>query len=763
MAARGPVTRPPTSRSYASIVRANVLTIFNAILGFFGVVTLAFADWRDALFLGILAANTAIGIFQEVRAKRALDRLSALVAPTATAVRDGVALAVPVEQVVQDDLLLVGPGDQVVADGELRWSDGLRLDESILTGESTAVSRAAGDAIRSGSFAVDGVGAFLVTAVGDDSYAARLADVARSFRHPRSPLELALDRLLLGLVLVMLPVAGALAISLWLRSVPTGEAAQTAVAGIVNLVPEGLILLTSLTFAVSAVRMARRGALAQQLNAVESLASVDTMCIDKTGTLTQARLQLVAAYPAAGVEREALGDLLGRYAAASPVRNATLAAIGEAYPREPRASQGSIPFSSRWRFSAQGVDGSWLILGAPEALGLEDLEMLAGEALRGRRALAFARSEGAPSEHAGMPTLPSGLEPLGLVVLSEQLRAEAREAVSCLREEGVHLVVLSGDSPATAGSIARDAGIGDGRGADGRSLPADPEALVDLVLAQPVVGRVLPDEKRRVVRALREQGRYVAMLGDGVNDVPALKEARLAIAQASGSQMARSVADIVLVSGDFASIPPMVSEGQKLLRNLQRVAKLFVSKVVFAGFVVLTVGLAPLDYPFLPRHLTLVTTLTIGIPGFFLALAPSAGRWSTEGFLREVVRFSLFSGTVIGAAVVGPYLVGREALDLPLPEARAIATTILLVLGLYLILSLEGSGRRRSAAVTALCAGMAALYVIALSVPVAQEFFELHWPGPAGLGLVAAGAVPALGVLALGGVRPGRVGRWITA
>jgi magnesium-transporting ATPase (P-type) len=281
-----------------------------------------------------------------------------------------------------------------------------------------------------------------------------------------------------------------------------------------------------------------------------------------------------------------------------------------------------------------------------------------------------------------------------------------------------------------------------------------PAAFGEATRTANVFARITPETKRRIVSALATQGEYVAMVGDGVNDVPALKAARLAIAQASGSQMARSVADVVLVSGDFASVPPMVAEGQKILRNLQRVAKLFVSKAVFAGFVVLTVGLAPVEYPFLPRHLTLVTTLTIGVPGFFLALAPSSGPWRPEAFLRDVVRFSLRAGLAIGSAVVGSYLLARKVLELPLLEARTVASTVMLVLGMYLILALEGVGLRRTAAVTILCAGLATLYVVVLSIPFTRDFFELDLPGPDGLLVIAGGAGFGLALLWMLGIRP---------
>ncbi len=746
LAERGRPPRQRTSRSYASIVRANVFTVFNLILAVAGAATLAFGQWQDALFLGVLVANAGIGSVQETRAKRALDRLSALVAPQATVVRDGVARALRLEKLVVGDLVRIGPGDQVVADGTLEAAETLRLDESILTGESDPVARRPGDEIRSGSFAVEGVGAYTVTAVGAESYAARLTGEARSFRHPRSPLERALNRLLVVLVAVMVPLGVALGYALWHRHAPLHTAVPTSVAAVVTLVPEGLILLASLTYAVAALRMARRGALVQQLNAIESLASVDVVCLDKTGTLTEQALRVTElAGPAS------LADELGRYAASSSVRNATIDAIAAAYPAEPAPVGEQIPFSSQRRFSAQRIGGVGYVLGAPEHFDLDSLAAHADRAATdGRRVLAFGIVDDLDRERPRAH---------GLVLLAEQLRPEARSTVEWFRSQGVELKVLSGDRLETAASIARDAGV-DGPAMDASTLPADPIELRRVALAHSVFGRISPEDKRRVVETLRGAGRYVAMVGDGVNDVPALKAAQLAIAQGTGTQMARTVADVVLVRGEFAAVPAMVAEGRKILRNVQRVAKLFVTKSAFAAFLVLSIGLTPTAYPLLPRQLTLAASLTIGIPGFFLALAPSSGRFSSRGFLRELARFALPAGTAAGLGVLSSYVFALNVLGLRLVEARTVAVTVLVLVGLYLILALEVTGRVRGAAVSTLCLVLLGGYVLALVVPFARQFFALALPGPSVVGSALAGAVLAIAWLAVLDDRfiPGRAG-----
>ena len=734
LAARGEVEPPTTSRSWRSILRANLLTVFNVVLVVFGLITLIFADWRDALFLGILIINAGIGIVQEARAKRSLDRLAALVAPKATVVRDGRPREVAVADVVPGDLVTLGAGDQVVADGPLVRSEALGLDESILTGESEPVTRAPGEAVRAGSFAVEGSGAYVAEAVGHDTYAERLTGEAREFRHPRSPLERALDRLILILTAAMVPLGGLLLWSLIEQDQPFRESVETAVAAVITIVPEGLVLLTGITYAVATLRMTRRGALSQQLNAVESLASVNTVCMDKTGTLTEDRLRVVELVAADDADEGELSVLLGRYAASSPSRNSTLEAIAGAYPGTSEPVREGVPFSSRRRWSGLSMGGRAYVLGAPEhfALGAHLQERASREAEAGRRVLAFAVGGPALSAPGPESPPPSGLRPMGLVVLAEELRPDARETVAFLLEQGVEIKVISGDAPATVAAIAADAGIPvHGEPVDGRELPPDATRMREMAREATVVGRISPDGKKRFVEALEAEGRYVCMVGDGVNDVPALKAARLAIAQGSGAQMARAIADLVLVKGGFAAIPAMIREGRKVLRNLQRVAKLFVAKSALAAFLILTVGISSESYPFLPRHLTLASAITIGIPAFFLALAPSTGPWRPERFLRDLASFAIPAGTAAGLGVVASFLLSINLIDMNEVRARTVATTVLVAVGLYLIIVLEASSKMRGYTVGALCAALFALYLVVLSFPGWRDFFEVAAPDPA--------------------------------
>jgi cation-transporting ATPase E len=739
--------RPASSRSTASIVRANVVTPFNVILLALGAVTLVFGDWRDALFVFIVVTNAGIGIFQELRAKRKLDELAALAAPVAMVVRDGEPRRVAVEGVVEGDLVRVQAGDQVVADGALVESQGLLVDEAILTGESRPIARAVGEEVRSGSFAIEGSGAYEADAVGDDSYAERIAGEARQFRHPRSPLERAVNRLLYVLTGAMVPLGAMLVVALWKQDVGVRQSVETAVAGMVTLIPEGLVLLMSLTYAAAALGLARRGALAQQLNAVESLASVDTLCIDKTGTLTEPRLRVVQITPAIGLAEERLRDTLGRFAASASDSNVTVDALAGAFPAPAEPVDEAVPFSSRRRWSGLRLGETRYVLGAPELFPLGELEGAAAtQREAGRRVVALGTTTGRfPDEPQDGPP---PLQPLGLVVLAEELRRDAPDTIGFLVDEGVEVKVLSGDHPATVGSIAADAGVPLLTvPLDGRNLPEDDDALAEVAVEASVVGRISPEGKRRVVEALRDEGRYVAMVGDGVNDVPALKAARLAVAQGSGTQMAKAVADIVLVDGDFSSVPRMLTDGRKILRNLQRVTKLFVAKSVFAAFLILAIGLTPTEYPLLPRHLTLAAALTVGIPAFFLALAPSEGAWQPRRFLREVGRFAVPAGVAAGMGVLVSYLVTLNVFDLGLDDARTAATTTLVVVGLYLVLALEATGGERTKWIGLLCLGLLTMYVVVLAWPGVRSFFELVAPGPATLLTAAVGAALSIGFL----------------
>jgi magnesium-transporting ATPase (P-type) len=495
-----------------------------------------------------------------------------------------------------------------------------------------------------------------------------------------------------------------------------------------------LILLISVTAAVSAFKVAQRGVLAQQLNAIESLASVDIVCTDKTGTLTEPTLRVVGLVPADGTDERDFASKLATYAASSPSRNLTLQAIADAKLADPDTADvtAQVPFSSQRRWSALELGRERLVLGAPERFADRDPQLAAKareESAAGRRVLELGQTQKPLAHDRPDPPFPDDVKPLGLIILAERLRPNAAETVAFFTAQDVDLKVLSGDAPATVGAIAHDAGVpGTATALDGEALPSEPAALEEAIMSASAVGRISPEGKRAVLDALEDAGRYTAMVGDGVNDVPALKQARLGIAQGSGAQIARSVADLILVRDDFAVVPGMVAEGRQILRNIQRVARLFVTKTVFTAVVGLGIAIPTGIYPLLPRQFTIAATVTIGIPAFVLALAPSTGPWRPERFLREVARFAIPAGAAIGLGIIAGYVIARYGFDLNLMLSRTVATGIVVVCGLAAVMRIEGGNEKRRLEVAGLCALMLLIFALALIVPFLRHFYELATP-----------------------------------
>jgi cation-transporting ATPase E len=711
-----------TSRTLAEIVRANVFNRFNAILGTLLAVILIVGPAQDALFGIVLVTNTAIGILQELRAKHALDRLAVLNEPRPRVVRDGRLAALAVERVVLGDVLDIGPGDQVVVDGRVLRADGLEVDESLLSGESRPVARDVGQRVLSGSFVVAGHGRFEATAVGGEAYAARLAAEARRFDLVRSDLRTGINQILRLVTWLLLPVAVLLVSSQLVSHHDLADALRASVAGIGSMIPEGLVLLTTIAFAVGAIRLARRRVLVQELAALEGLARVDVLCIDKTGTLTTGSLEVgevVVLEPGAPVD-----DALGALAAADPAPNATLAALGARWPATAGwAAVETVPFSSARKWSGVAFAdgrGAW-VLGAPDVL-LPDgpaREQAGALAASGARVVLLGR---APALDA---VAPGRVTPVALVALHEQVRPEAPDALRYLADEGIRVIVLSGDHPDTAAAVAARAGLAvEGTPVDARGL-ADAALAASLVSGSNVFGRVVPEQKRVAVRALQQQGRVVGMTGDGVNDVLALKDADIGVAMGTGTPATRSVARVVLLDDSFATFPAIVAEGRRVIGNVERVGNLFVTKTVYAFALAVAVGVARLPFPFLPRHLTIVSSLTIGIPGFFLALAPTSVR-ARPGFVGRVLAFAVPAGLLAAAATFGAYAVARDAPGLSLTQARTAATATLFFMGAAVLLVLARPWSRWR---LALVAAMAGGFAVVATVPPLRSFFALEPPG----------------------------------
>ena len=729
--ARGEVNDVPAapSRTVGEIVRANVLTRFNALLGALLVVILTVGPLQDALFGLVLIANSGIGILQELRAKRTLDRLAVLTAPKARVVRDGAVRELPVSNVVLDDVLELRPGDQVVVDGEVLDVQGLEVDESLLSGEADPVEKSPGSQVLSGSFVAAGGGRYRATRVGKAAYAVQLAEEARRFTLTRSELRAGIDRILRIVTWAIVPT-GALLFASQLRSnANLHDALSGSVAGTVAMVPEGLVLLTSVAFGVGVVRLAQRRVLTQELPAVEVLARVDVLCIDKTGTLTEGRL--VVEEVEALAPGELHGEALAALAASDPHPNATLRAIAEAFAQVPEGweADGAVPFSSarKWSAVSFGPRGTW-VLGAPELLIAASApgpasvrSKVAAYAESGRRVLLLSWTD----RPLDGERLPDGLAPVALVVLGDRVREDAADTLAYFARQGVAVKVMSGDHPGTVATIAARLGAeGAESPIDARELPDDQAALADALDAHSIFGRVTPQQKQGMVKALQSRGHVVAMTGDGVNDVLALKDADIGIAMGSGSPATRSVAQLVLLDSTFDALPSVVAEGRRVLGNIERTSNLYVTKTVYAMLLVLGVVVLGLPFPFLPRHLTLIGALTIGIPSFFLALAPNAER-ARPGFLKRVLRFTIPAGALAAIATFLAYYLAKREPGVSLEEARTTATMVLLWIG-FLVLSIVAAPFTRPRLL--LVWSMPALFVLVMFLPPARWFFALEAP-----------------------------------
>ncbi|MEU3985539.1 HAD-IC family P-type ATPase [Streptomyces sp. NPDC026672] len=732
--ARGDVNDVPvrSSRGLAEIVRANVFTRFNAIIGVLWLVMLFVAPIQDSLFGFVILANTGIGIVQEWRAKQTLDSLAVIGEAHPTVRRDGTAVQVATHEIVLADLLEIGPGDKAVVDGVCAEADGLEIDESLLTGEADPVVKRPGDPVLSGSFVVAGSGAFTATRVGREAYAAQLAEEASRFTLVHSELRTGISTILKYVTWMMVPAAIGLVITqLVVKNDNLKDAVARTVGGIVPMVPEGLVLLTSVAFAIGVIRLGRKQCLVQELPAIEGLARVDTVCLDKTGTLTEGGMDVTELRPLNGSDESYVRQVLGALGESDPRPNASLQAVIDAYPdsEEWRCVE-SLPFSSARKYSGatfsegDGETSTWL-LGAPDVLlGDGDAALAETERLneRGLRVLLLARSARDLDD-----TEPArGARPAALVVLEQRLRADAADTLRYFAEQNVRAKVISGDNAVSVGAVAAKLGLS-GTTVDARRLPSDRDGMADALDGGTVFGRVTPQQKRDMVGALQSHGHTVAMTGDGVNDVLALKDADIGVAMGSGSEATRAVAQIVLLDNSFAALPSVVAEGRRVIGNITRVATLFLVKTVYSVLLAVLVVCWQVEYPFLPRHLTLLSTLTIGIPAFFLALAPNKER-ARPHFVRRVMRYSIPGGVVAGVATFVTYLAARHYYTGPgALDAETSAATLTLFLISMWVLAIVA--RPYTWWRVALVAAMGVAFLFVLMVPALQGFFALKLVG----------------------------------
>ncbi|PWI16335.1 magnesium-transporting ATPase [Streptomyces sp. Act143] len=750
--ARGAVNDVPvrSSRSLAEIVRANVFTRFNAIIGVLWLIMLFVAPFQDSLFGYVIIANTGIGIIQEWRAKKTLDSLAVIGEARPTVRRDGQALEVSTSEIVLDDLIEIGPGDKAVVDGVCVEADGLEIDESLLTGEADPVVKQPGDPVMSGSFVVAGGGAFQATKVGREAYAAQLAEEASRFTLVHSELRTGISTILKYVTWMMIPAAIGLVITqLVVKSNDLKDSIARTVGGIVPMVPEGLVLLTSVAFAIGVIRLGRKQCLVQELPAIEGLARIDTVCLDKTGTLTEGGMDVTELRALNGSDETYVRKVLGALGESDPRPNASLQAIIDAYPdAEDWRCTESLPFSSARKYSGasfsegDGESSTWL-LGAPDVLlGAGDPALTETERLneQGLRVLLLARVAGDLDD----PEVARDASAAALVVLEQRLRPDAADTLRYFAEQDVRAKVISGDNAVSVGAVAGKLGL-KGTTVDARTLPSDRDGMADALDEGTVFGRVTPQQKRDMVGALQSHGHNVAMTGDGVNDVLALKDADIGVSMGSGSEATRAVAQIVLLNNSFATLPDVVAEGRRVIGNITRVATLFLVKTVYSVLLALLVVCWQVEYPFLPRHLTLLSTLTIGVPAFFLALAPNKER-AKPHFVRRVMRYSIPGGLVAGVATFVTYLIarhyytGKGALD----AETSVATLTLFLISMWVLAIIA---RPYTWWRVVLVVSMGAGFLLVLAVPWLQDFFALKLVGVAmpwmavGISVVAAAAL----------------------
>lgn len=752
--------RERATRSIPDIVRANVFTRINAILGVLLLIVLATGSLINGMFGLLIVANSVIGMVQEIRAKRTLDAL-AIVGQAKPLVRrhSGTVTLSPAE-VVLDDIIELGPGDQIVVDGQIVEETSLEVDESLLTGEADPVAKAPGDAVMSGSFVVAGTGAYRATKVGPQAYAARLAEEASKFTLVKSELRNGINRILQFITYLLVP-AGLLTIYTQMFTTHAGwrQSVLRTVGALVPMVPEGLVLLTSVAFAVGVIRLGQRRCLVQELPAIEGLARVDVVCADKTGTLTENGMRVAGVEELEAAQQHTVTEALAALAAADPRPNASMQAIAEAYQRPPDwIATATAPFKSatKWSGVSFGEHGNWVI-GAPDVL-LEPASAAAEQAERigaqGLRVLLV----GAGDVAVDHPDAPGRVTPVALVVLEQRVRPDAAQTLDYFAEQGVSVKVISGDNAVSVGAVAGKLGLR-GETMDARRLPSDATQLADALDTCTTFGRVRPDQKRAIVHALQSHGHTVAMTGDGVNDVLALKDADIGVAMGAGSPASRAVAQIVLLDNRFATLPYVVGEGRRVIGNIERVANLFLTKTVYSVLLALLVGTEclfakplkadPLLYPFQPIHVTIAAWFTIGIPAFILSLAPNNER-ANPGFVRRVLSSALPSGLIVGTATFASYLLAYHGRHATFRQQEQASTAALITLLMSALWVLAVVARPYQWWRIALVAGSGLAYVVIFSLPLARKAFLLDpanvvvTSGAVGVGLLGAAAVEAM-------------------
>jgi cation-transporting ATPase E len=762
---QGNNVRIDTSRTYWQILWQNFFIFINVVLFSIGFVMILLGLWGDAFVsVGVILLNVVVNVVQEFRAKAKLDRIALLTRPKATIIRDGQEKTVDPSEIVLGDLIIAGAGDQIVVDGIIKGNGRIDVDESLLTGESDHITKREGDEVFSGSFCVTGYAVYEATRVGADSFANKLTASAKQFRVTRTPLQVDIN-FVVRILLLIASIFGLLyGASYTVRAVSTIQTVQSA-AVIAGLVPAGLILLTATAYAMGSVRMAGRGALIQQSNAVESMSNVNVLCLDKTGTLTANRILFQEAIPLGSFTQDDVLIGLANFSHNVQAGNRTSDALAEALEGKKYPVVSEIPFSSARKYSAIAFNSpdfyGTFVLGAIEFVTpfLHDTSTINHELLQewtdqGLRTLIVAYSPCTDGlfDAQEQPILPDDLQPFALVCFSDELRPEAKETLAGFMQAGIALKIISGDNPHTVASLARQAGLpADIKVISGHELAEMDSAQIAKVVEETTIfGRITPEQKEMLVKVLKANGHYVAMIGDGVNDVLSLKQANIGIAMQSGSGATRGVADIILLNDSFAALPTAFMEGQRIINGMADIIRLFLTRAFYAASIILGAGIiaeAQL-FPFIPKHASLVTLISVGVPTLALAV------WARPGIprhnlLQSMIHFIIPAALTIaiaGLSVYAFYLMNYYYTPDTLTQAqeqwgismaRTALTTVIIFMGLILIPFVEPpnrwwvagdnySGDKRP---TIMALVMLGVFLLIKLIPPFRNFFELELLG----------------------------------
>ena len=712
------------SRTIWEILKANIFTFFNGLNAVLALVVILAGSPKNALFAGVIIANTLIGLLQELRAKSTIEKLSLLNTSNITVIRDGIEIEIPIDNLVMDDVMLLTPGTKIAVDGEMLESNSIEVDESLLTGETDPVLKNYKCEILSGSYVVSGSGYAKVTKVGSDTYAAKLAEEARRFKLINSELQSAVQQILKILTKIIVPISILLVITqLTFTDATWQDAAIAVTSGLIGMVPEGFVLLTSTTLIVAILRLSKWNVLIQELPATEVLARVDTLCLDKTGTITTGDLYFSDMKLLNNYKKDFVEKILFTIVHAFPTINPTQKAIMNKLTKSNNFKViNKIPFCSDKKWSAIEIqkEGAF-VLGAPEMILTDNYDSISNlvesEAKLGKRVLLLAKVNNIALKN----NILTDVVPISLIFIEDVIRNEAPSTLKYFAEEGVSLKIISGDNPITVSAVAKKAGVKDAdKYIDASSLPEDINELGDILENNTVFGRVTPHQKKNMVKALQHKNHIVAMTGDGVNDVLALKESDCGIAMANGSDATKAVAQLILLNSDFSILPKIVAEGRKLINNLEKVSELYLSKTVYSIIMCFILGVLLVPYIILPIHISLIGCIAIGIPSMFFALTPNTDRVK-KGYLKRILSTSIPNGILISIFTLVPYLICYYS-GLSLDVCRTIAVLILGALSLIVLLKVAKPVSTLKLRIVAIMVG---LFILAFITPIGRWFFSL--------------------------------------